>query len=199
MSIDKTLAEREGTHGDFNKVAETAQRLKEVLSDACRLRSPAHREAVDLICTKLARIHCGDAWEPDHWRDIQGYAKLAEDRCVEQEAPTHSAGNMTLEQAQEEIRFGRCKRIVMPGEWRVWREDGVVRTEVFGVEKKPVVAGEWIEWGGGRTPAYLTTEVEVRFRNGETCMGEAFNYHWDHRGGAMDVVAYRILPEQFAN
>jgi len=125
--------------------------------------------------------------------------KLAEDRCDEPNAPEPAEFNMTLETAQELVRAGRSERIAQSGEWRVWREDGIVRTEIFGVEKKPVVAGEWIEWFGGRTPAYLTTEVEVRFRNGDTCTGEAFNYHWDHRGGAMDIVAYRILPEQFAN
>jgi hypothetical protein len=31
-----------------------------------------------MICVKLARIACGDATERDHWRDIAGYATLAQ-------------------------------------------------------------------------------------------------------------------------
>lgn len=69
------LNERETTHGDWNKTAETAQRLKTVLADARRLPH-AQQEALDMICTKLARIVCGNASEPDHWKDLAGYATL---------------------------------------------------------------------------------------------------------------------------
>lgn len=69
------LNERETTHGDWNKTAETAQRLKTVLADARRLPH-TQQEALDMICTKLARIVCGNASEPDHWKDLAGYATL---------------------------------------------------------------------------------------------------------------------------
>lgn len=79
-SIDATLAERQGTHGDYTKTAATAQSLKRVLADAGVLPMDAMSESVDLICTKLARIFNGDAFEQDHWRDIAGYAKLVADQ-----------------------------------------------------------------------------------------------------------------------
>lgn len=34
-------------------------------------------ESLDLILTKIARILSGDPNEPDHWRDIEGYARIA--------------------------------------------------------------------------------------------------------------------------
>jgi hypothetical protein len=79
-SIDATLAERGKTHGDYGKTAETAQALKETLGDAGRLPCAYMRESLDLICTKMARIANGDPFEPDHWHDIAGYAKLVADR-----------------------------------------------------------------------------------------------------------------------
>jgi hypothetical protein len=74
------LNERETTHGDYGKTAETAQGLKRVMYDARRLPTAAMRESIDLICTKMARIANGDASEPDHWRDIAGYASLVAER-----------------------------------------------------------------------------------------------------------------------
>lgn len=79
------LNEREATHGDFGKVAETAQALKRVMYDTGRLPSAPMRESIDMICSKMARIANGNASEPDHWRDIAGYATLVATR-LEQEA-----------------------------------------------------------------------------------------------------------------
>ena len=39
--------------------------------------SATQLESMDLILTKIARILSGDPNEPDHWRDIEGYARLA--------------------------------------------------------------------------------------------------------------------------
>lgn len=77
------LNEREKTHGAFLEVSHTAQALKECLrsvdgsldEDAYKLPC-VHSEAMEMICTKLARIVCGDHNEPDHWTDIKGYAEL---------------------------------------------------------------------------------------------------------------------------
>lgn len=71
---------RETTHGDYGKTAETAQALKRAMYDARRLPRADMRESIDLICTKMARIANGDPTEPDHWRDIAGYAQLVADR-----------------------------------------------------------------------------------------------------------------------
>lgn len=38
------------------------------------------REAIEMICHKLARIVNGDPYYADSWTDIAGYAKLVADR-----------------------------------------------------------------------------------------------------------------------
>ena len=68
------LNEREKTHGSFDEVARVAQRLKDEVWSASIPN--VHQEALDMICTKMARIVCGDHNEIDHFRDIAGYATL---------------------------------------------------------------------------------------------------------------------------
>ncbi len=68
------LNERAKTHGDFDQVALTARAIKALFSRANL--SPTQREALDMIASKLGRIANGNANEPDHWRDIAGYAEL---------------------------------------------------------------------------------------------------------------------------
>lgn len=75
MDIHKILEERKGTHGDFEKVSNVAQAMKESLSFNNNLNR-YERESAEMICTKLARIVCGNADEIDHWSDIAGYATL---------------------------------------------------------------------------------------------------------------------------
>jgi hypothetical protein len=71
------LNEREKTHGDYADVACVAQALKFALAYGPTEELPdVHRESLDLICTKIARIVCGDHNEPDHWIDCIGYAQL---------------------------------------------------------------------------------------------------------------------------
>lgn len=77
-----TLAVRQHTHGDFSVVARVIQGMKEIAYSSPNYSDmPAtHREAVDMIIHKLGRVLCGNANHADHWHDIQGYAKLVEDR-----------------------------------------------------------------------------------------------------------------------
>jgi hypothetical protein len=72
------LNEREKTHGSFEDVSRVAQEFKTTIwamQDTHGLPW-LHKEALEMICTKIARIVCGDHNEPDHWTDIMGYAKL---------------------------------------------------------------------------------------------------------------------------
>jgi len=74
------LEERQGTHGEFKDVAPISQTLKiyfraQSTWDALTL---VQQEALDNIAQKIARIFAGDPNFPDHWIDIQGYAKLAQ-------------------------------------------------------------------------------------------------------------------------
>ena len=81
--IKDVLEQRANTHGDFIDVAEVAQQLKQTMRSAgpyTRPHSdlpPIHAEALDMIASKIARILVGDQYEPDHWLDIEGYARLA--------------------------------------------------------------------------------------------------------------------------
>jgi hypothetical protein len=84
--IKDVLEERAGTHGDFIDVAEVAQQLKQTMRSAAPYTRPhsdllnTHAEALDMIASKIARILVGDQYEPDHWLDIEGYARLARER-----------------------------------------------------------------------------------------------------------------------
>jgi hypothetical protein len=82
QSIDVTLAERGENYGDFSNNAEYAQDLKFRMQTTVSWNvSPAYvKEALELIAIKIARMLSGTPMYADSWRDIQGYAKLVEDR-----------------------------------------------------------------------------------------------------------------------
>lgn len=79
--LHAVLHDRGQEYGEFIGMAEFAQDLK------ARIRSApgAHRlephqwESLDMICTKIARIVCGNPQHEDSWTDIAGYAKLVAD------------------------------------------------------------------------------------------------------------------------
>jgi hypothetical protein len=76
----KLTSERKATHGDWNRTARIANRLKlalheEVHAAGARLTAP-QLEALDMIVAKMARIVAGDPSHSDHWDDIAGYAWL---------------------------------------------------------------------------------------------------------------------------
>lgn len=88
MSIEQTLQERGSRYGDFTDHAKIAQQLQDVMrADIGRWHklSFAHKQALTVIADKIARILSGDPDYEDNWHDIQGYAKLAEDRCLSSE------------------------------------------------------------------------------------------------------------------
>lgn len=71
------LNEREKTHGDYSELAFVSQYLKLALSYGPIDELPAvHRESLEMICVKMARIVCGDHNEADHWTDLIGYSQL---------------------------------------------------------------------------------------------------------------------------
>jgi len=80
MSIEETLKERNQTHGAYTETALVSQILKATVRSgpSWLIMNPSQRESVDMILHKIARVVCGNPNEPDHWVDIQGYAKLAE-------------------------------------------------------------------------------------------------------------------------
>lgn len=75
------INERQKTHGDWRVTARLTRALKTALEsqDVDRVinLSVEHREALEMILAKIARIVSGDQDHADHWRDIAGYALLA--------------------------------------------------------------------------------------------------------------------------
>lgn len=80
MSI---LNEREKTHGPFSYNAQKSQEIKDLFKKSAYWDDfrPEHKEALDMIALKLSRILSGQADYFDHWKDISGYASLAEEAC----------------------------------------------------------------------------------------------------------------------
>jgi hypothetical protein len=83
-ALDKVLDERGLRYGKFRNHAEISQRLKYTVADALSNRKDVleddQREALDMICHKIARIVNGDPNYADSWVDIAGYAQLVADR-----------------------------------------------------------------------------------------------------------------------
>lgn len=85
--IAATLAERGARYGDFTDHARLCQELKRVMADQpgwSRLND-VQKQALEVIADKQARILTGDPDYADNWHDIQGYAKLVEDRLPKAE------------------------------------------------------------------------------------------------------------------
>lgn len=83
MGIEDTLKERGGRYGDFTDHAGIAQAIQDImrLSGGWGRLTAVQKQALTVIADKQARILSGDPNYTDNWHDIQGYAKLAEDRC----------------------------------------------------------------------------------------------------------------------
>ena len=94
LGIEATLAERGARYGDFADHAALAQGLQFRMQKFClkadnedgfvepwRAKlNDVQRQALTVIADKIARILSGDPNYADNWHDIQGYAKLVEDR-----------------------------------------------------------------------------------------------------------------------
>ncbi len=81
QDVNATLNDRAKTHGSFIDNGRIMQMLK------CDMRqegknwaklSMYQKEALEMIQHKIGRILSGNPNEPDHWRDIAGYATLVE-------------------------------------------------------------------------------------------------------------------------
>src|SRR5438874_171034 len=84
MSTQDTLKDRQERYGEFIDNAEIAQNLKEELhhTKGWRELSADKCEALDMIMSKIARILTGNPEYPDNWHDIQGFAKLIENKIL---------------------------------------------------------------------------------------------------------------------
>lgn len=87
QTVEKTLEERGKRYGSFFGHAEISQQLKAVLRmyearRGCDL-AVDQREALEMICHKMARIINGDPDYADSWHDIAGYAGLIDRRLTD--------------------------------------------------------------------------------------------------------------------
>lgn len=88
--MDATTAlvtDRGKTHGMFRDHARCTQRLKAVFHAELAQRNQRGQdrldnkqvEAIEMILHKIGRVVAGDASFQDHWDDIAGYARIAND------------------------------------------------------------------------------------------------------------------------
>jgi len=75
---DALLAERGSTHGDYPTQAAVTQAIKAAMRTGPNWNrlSDAQRDALEMLAVKQGRILCGDPNFPDHWDDLEGYARL---------------------------------------------------------------------------------------------------------------------------
>lgn len=87
--LSTTLAERGNRYGSFADHAEIAQALQEAMRAAGGWANlaPDMRQALSVIADKVARILNGDPTYLDNWHDIQGYARLVEQRLQATPSP----------------------------------------------------------------------------------------------------------------
>ena len=78
--IEKTLESRLKTHGEYENYCRVVQGLKDVVKQSPNYEnmSCVHKETLDMIFSKVARICCGNPDHLDHPHDIAGYASLLE-------------------------------------------------------------------------------------------------------------------------
>lgn len=78
--IKETLNERNKKYGSFEDVAMMTQDFIEVMKKHGFDGMPKpHKEAMHMICSKMARLVNGDCNHIDSWHDIAGYATLVEE------------------------------------------------------------------------------------------------------------------------
>lgn len=95
MNATELLIERGQTHGSFTENAVIAQTLRLVFRrrpEVWEAMPVEHREALDMIATKLSRILSGQSTFLGHWEDVAGYAELAMKACVPDGAEQVSPG-----------------------------------------------------------------------------------------------------------
>ncbi len=81
--INKVLAERQKTHGNYADHARITQSLKGIVRAENGKFNHSQNEALDMILHKIGRICAGNPNTKDHWVDIAGYAQLVANQIDE--------------------------------------------------------------------------------------------------------------------
>lgn len=89
MSVGREQEEvskvRGKSYGDYNVMSIMAQVIKGMYRDKCIPET--HRESLDMLATKMARLMNGDTFDRDTWFDISGYAMLIVEELDRKEDP----------------------------------------------------------------------------------------------------------------
>ena len=90
--VTATLAERGARYGDFTHHAHVAQAIQNAMhgSPNWGKLDAVKKQALTVIADKIARVLTGDPDYGDNWHDIQGYARLVEDRLSNMTAAVHN-------------------------------------------------------------------------------------------------------------
>ena len=81
-----------------------------------------------------------------------------------------------------------------------WHQTILSRAEYFHLHPAQDADG-WVEWGGGECPVGEDVVVEIKTRDGEIQLDQAYWWNWSHEEGSpvkdRQIIAYRInKPEQ---
>jgi len=80
--VQDLLANREATHGSCLARTRILYDMKELYHCQRMGFDPLLLNSLDLILDKVSRIIAGDETFQDHWTDISGYARLAENHIL---------------------------------------------------------------------------------------------------------------------
>jgi hypothetical protein len=212
MNIQDTLNERGSRYGDFSVHARIAQALQDDMrcTEGWERLNDSQRQALTVIADKIARILSGDPDYADNWHDIQGYARLVEERLPVQEITGDGSGEALPEMVISCLACGSSPNNHQPG---CPSQQGIgANGEVFGVrictcgstvDGQPLACQEhpgkshqsaWTEWDGhDQCPFVPGPLLQVMTRDGDILTGwRAGGAKWLHRGiSPIDVVAYR--------
>ena len=82
-TMGELLQDRGKTHGDYTEQAFRCQEIKKAFANGSAnwgALTCYQIDALEMTAVKISRILEGNPNEPDHWRDIAGYATLVADR-----------------------------------------------------------------------------------------------------------------------
>lgn len=81
--IDSTLNERGARYGNYSNVAGTTQQLMAIVESGAIYEhlNAEQKTSLFMICNRIAWAVNGDPNYIENWRDIAGYATLAERAC----------------------------------------------------------------------------------------------------------------------
>lgn len=97
IDIKGIIQEREARYGEFEDNAAVSQSIKGVLRQRHNPNlTYQHKEALDMIAAKMARIVNGDPNYKDNWVDISGYAQLVVEQIEKNEKEEELERERTL-------------------------------------------------------------------------------------------------------